>query len=93
MTMHPQFAQLTDHWFMRAFNYTGSIDEFRYRYLMEKDHSVIHAAVYSRFCYEAATDVVERDFPWNDEGVAQLKEWMQHALDTFTATGKMPVIE
>ena len=91
--MHPQFAQLTNQWFMRAFNYTGSIGEFRYRYLMEKDHSTIHTAVYSRFCYQAATDVVERDFPWTDEGVEALKVWMQQAYDTFTATGKMPEIE
>ena len=90
--MHPQFAQLTNQWFMRAFNYTGSIGEFRYRYLMEKDHSTIHTAVYSRFCYQAATDVVERDFPWTDEGVEALKAWMQQAYDTFTATGKMPEI-
>ena len=90
--MHPQFARLNDQWFMRAFNYTGSIGDFRYRYLMEKDHSVIHTAVYSRLCYEAATDVVERDFPWNDEGVEQLKAWMQHALETFEATGRMPEI-
>ena len=88
--MHPQFSQLTNHWFMRAFNYTGSIGQFRYRYLMEKDHSTIHTAVYTRFCYEVATDVVERDFPWNDEGVEQLKAWMQSALETFAATGKMP---
>ena len=91
--MHPQFSQLTNQWFMRAFNYTGSIGEFRYRYLMEKDHSTIHTAVYTHFCYEVATDVVERDFPWDDEGVEQLKAWMQHALDTYTASGKLPAIE
>ena len=88
--MHPQFAQLTPQWFKRAFVYTGSIGDFRYRYLMEKDHSAIHVAVYSRFCYEAATDVVEKDFPWDDEGVEQLKAWMQSALETFETTGKMP---
>ena len=90
--MHPQFAQLTARWFLRAFNYTGSIGDFRYRYLMEKDHSAIHAAVYTRLCYEAATDVVERDFAWTDEGVEQLKAWMQTMLDAFTATGKIPEI-
>ena len=88
--MHPQFAQLTARWFLRAFNYTGSIGDFRYRYLMEKDHSAIHAAVYTRLCYEAATDVVEKDFPWDDAGVEQLKAWMQTMLETFETTGKMP---
>ena len=90
--MHPQFAQLTARWFLRAFNYTGSIGDFRYRYLMEKDHSAIHAAVYTRLCYEAATDVVERDFAWTDEGVEELKAGMQAMLDAFSATGKIPEI-
>ena len=91
--MHPQFAQLNNQWFMRAFNYTGSIGAFRYRYLMEKDHSVIHTAVYTRLCYEAATDVVERDFAWDDAGVEQLKAWMQQALETYETTGKLPKYE
>jgi hypothetical protein len=91
--MHPQFSQLTNQWFMRAFNYTGSIGNFRYRYLMEKDHSVIHTAVYTRLCYEAATDVVERDFPWDDEGVEQLKAWMQLALETYEKSGALPKYE
>ena len=88
--MHPQFEQLTSRWFLRAFNYTGSIGEFRYRYLMEKDRSAIHAAVYTRFCYEAATDVCERSFPWTDEGVEELKAWMQRAYEMFVETGKVP---
>ena len=93
MTMHPQFAQLTNQWFMRAFNYTGSIGEFRYRYLMEKDHSAIHAAVYSHFCYEVATDVVEKDFVWDEAGVEELKTWMQAMLDAFTRSGTIEKVE
>ncbi len=88
--MHPQFEQLNERWFLRAFNYTGSIGDFRYRYLMEKDRSAIHTAVYTKLCYEAATDVCERSFPWTEEGVAQLKAWMQSAYDTFAETGKVP---
>ena len=57
---------------------------------MEKDRSAIHTAVYTKLCYEAATDVCERSFPWTDEGVEQLKAWMQSAYDTFAATGKVP---
>ena len=88
--MHPQFSQLTLQWFKRAFNYTGSIGDFRYRYLMEKDRSAIHTAVYTRLCYEAATDVCERSFPWTDEGVEALKAWMQSAYEMFMETGKVP---
>ena len=46
--MHPQFSQLTLQWFKRAFNYTGSIGDFRYRYLMEKDRSAIHMHIFAR---------------------------------------------
>ena len=34
--MHPQFAALTPRWFKRAFVYTGSIGEFRYRFATDK---------------------------------------------------------
>ena len=51
-TMHEQFQPLTVQWFKRAFVYTGSIGDFRYRYATDKD--VIHAAAYSTYCYEGA---------------------------------------
>ena len=43
--MHPQFAALTPRWFKRAFVYTGSIGEFRYRFATDKDAGLLHAAV------------------------------------------------
>ena len=61
--MHPQFAELTPRWFKRAFVYTGSIGDFRYRFDMEKEKNTLHTAVYSVYCYEAAQDRQERDFP------------------------------
>ena len=66
--MHPQFAELTPTWFNRAFVYTGSIGEFRYRFAGDKDNGVLHTAVYSNLCYELAQDKEERDFPWNEAG-------------------------
>jgi hypothetical protein len=84
--MHPQFAELTPRWFHRAFVYTGSIGDFRYRFAHD-DNTTLHAAVYSRVCYEAAGDVHQRDFPWNDEGVEALKRWLQTQYDAFTQTG------
>ena len=81
--MHPDFAQLTPQWFKRAFVYTGSIGDFRYRFQHDKDGDMIHAAVYSVYCYEKATDVVEASFPWDDDGVAALQKWLQERLDTF----------
>ena len=75
--MHPQFTELTPRWFKRAFIYTGSIGEFRYRFNNDAKENVIHAAVYSQLCYELAADVVEQDFPWDDDGVEALKAWLQ----------------
>ncbi|MDO4810773.1 MAG: hypothetical protein Q3985_02390 [Eubacteriales bacterium] len=83
--MHPQFDVLTPHWFNRAFVYTGSIGDFRYRFATDKDNKQLHAAVYSMYCYEVATDVREQDFSWDNEGVEQLKQWLQKEYDTFCA--------
>ena len=91
--MHPQFAQLTPNWFYRAFIYTGSIGEFRYRFQHEQGGDTIHASVYSRICYELASDAVNRDFAWNEEGVAQLQQWLQHAWETYEKTGAVPAEE
>lgn len=74
--MNDFIASLTPNFFNRAFNYTGSIGDFRFRFLHEgKD--VIHAAAYSKLCYEKADDVVEQDFPWTEEGVEELKQWLE----------------
>ena len=79
--MHPQFQQLTPTWFNRAYVYTGSIGDFRYRYATDKD--VIHVATYSVYCYEVAQDKTERDFPWTEHGVVELKNWMQSQYEAF----------
>ena len=87
--MHPQFSQLTVQWFYRAYIYTGSIGEFRYRYDIDRKNRQIHVAIYSHYCYEVATDTVYRDFDWDETGVPQLQQWMQEKLEQFQATGKM----
>lgn len=48
--MHPNFSQLTPRWFKRAFVYTGNIDDFRYRFEMDKDNGLLHTAVYTVYC-------------------------------------------
>ena len=83
--MHPQFAEFTPRWFKRAFVYTGSIGEFRYRFATDKDAGLLHAAVYSQLCYELARDVEEQDFPWDDDGVQQLQGWLQSHYDAYCA--------
>ena len=86
--MHPQFAELTPNWFNRAFIYTGSIGEFRYRFDGDKDAGLLHTAVYSNVCYELAQDKEERDFPWNEEGVEALKGWLQEKYEAYVSAAR-----
>ncbi len=86
--MHPQFSELTPRWFKRAFVYTGSIGDFRYRFATDKAQQLLHAAVYTVYCFEAATDVQQRDFPWDEAGVAQLKQWLQEHYERFLQMGQ-----
>ena len=83
--MHPQFAQLTPQWFKRAFVYTGSIGDFRYRYATDKDNQQLHVAIYTVYCYEVAKDVQVRDFSWDESGVEELKQWLQSSYEAFLA--------
>ena len=86
------FAQMTTSWFNRATFYTGSVGpfnhDFRFRYeqdLSDKEHPLLRAATYSQVCYELATDVEKRDFPWDDAGVEALKQWFQNQYERFAA--------
>ena len=81
--MHPQFSELTPRWFDRAYIYTGSIGEFRYRFAGDKDAGILHASVYSNVCYELACDKEEQDFPWDEPGVEALKTWLQEKYETY----------
>lgn len=81
--MHPHFEVLTPKWFNRANVYTGSIGDFRYRFATDKKEKRLHAAVYTVYCYEVANDVQEAEFPWDEEGVVALKQWMQEKYDAF----------
>lgn len=86
--MHPQFAELTPNWFNRAFIYTGSIGEFRYRFDGDKDAGILHTAVYSNICYELAQDKEERDFTWDEAGVETLKAWLQEKYEAYCTAQK-----
>ncbi|MCI2057701.1 MAG: hypothetical protein LKJ80_00625 [Oscillibacter sp.] len=81
------FSRLTPAWLKRAYVYTGSVgpfgSDFRYRWEVDEKEHAIHAAVYSRVCYELAQDVEKRDFSWDDAGVEALKEWLQSRCDAF----------
>ena len=39
--------------------------------------------MYTVYCYEAARDVQEQDFPWDEDGVSALKAWLQEKYEAF----------
>lgn len=81
--MHPNFSELTPQWFKRAFNYTGSIQDFRYRFIQVKDPRSIEVSVYTKFCYEVASDIQTETFPWDDDGIEALKQWIQGKYEEY----------
>lgn len=88
------FSRLTPAWLHRAYVYTGSVgplwNDFRFRLVQDGDNNQVHAAVYSRVCYELAEDKEERDFSWDDAGVESLKNWLQERYETFAAANGLP---
>lgn len=88
------FSQMTPAWFHRAYVYNGSVgpfrNDFRFRLAHDAEGEVIHAAAYSKVCYELAEDKQERDFAWTDEGVEELKQWLQSRYEGYAAANGLP---
>ena len=55
----------------------------------DKDNGLLHTAVYTVYCFEVAKDVQQQDFPWDDQGVEQLKAWLQERYDHYTREGSL----
>ncbi len=87
--MQEAFEQLTLNGLNRAYVYNGSIGrmkhDFRYRLEQDEKEQIIHAAAYSKICYEKADDIQKQDFPWSEEGVEELKQWLQSCYEAFAA--------
>lgn len=79
--MERHFDYMTPTWFKRAHLYTGSLGALRYRFEMDEKNGSIAAAVYSGACYEAAQDVVERAFSWDEDGTKDLRDWLEAAYE------------
>ena len=81
------FSCLTPAWLQRAHVYTGSVglpgNDFRFRLAMDGKEKTVHAAAYSKVCFELASDVRQRDFSWDEDGTAALREWLQAEYDAF----------
>lgn len=87
--MEAVFQQLTPISLNRAYLFNGSVGpafhDFRFRIEQDEKEKLIHAAAYSKVCYEKADDVEKRDFPWDESGVAELREWLQAGYEAFCA--------
>lgn len=92
MRMEKAFETITPRWLNRAFLYSGSIGptfhDFRYRMEHNDKEKIIHAATYSKACFEKAEDVEQRDFAWDESGVADMKQWFQHQYEAFVLREK-----
>lgn len=85
--MEPFFQQLTPRWFQRAHVYTGSIGpcfhDFRFRFVQDEKEQQITASLYRDKCFEAAEHVETQQFPWTEEGVESLKQWLEDAFQRW----------
>ena len=83
--MERKFDFLNMQFFTRASVYPGSIGTFRYRFQrngwLNKEDSTIQVWVYENVCFEQAQDVETETFPWTEEGVETLKNWLEEKLE------------
>lgn len=80
--MEDAFGFLNAEFFKRAAVFPGSVGSFRYRFQTEgrRDEGRIQAWVYENVCFELARDAETETFPWTEEGVTALKDWLGKKL-------------
>lgn len=80
--MDGAFDFLTLDFFTRAEVFPGSLGTFRYRFRRTgwMGDGEIQAWVYENVCFELAKDVETETFPWTEEGVSALKNWLGKKL-------------
>ena len=69
--------------FTKAAIYPGSIGTFRYRFQREgwtDGKGTLTVWVYENTSFELAKDVESQTFPWTEEGVEQVKAWLEEKL-------------
>ena len=78
------FDHLNVAFFTKAAIYPGSIGTFRYRFQREgwtDGKGVLTVWVYENTSFELAKDVESQTFPWTEEGVEQVKVWLEQKLE------------
>lgn len=80
--MGAAFDFLNVDFFTRASVFPGSLGTFRYRFQRTGwiGDGEIQAWVYENVCFELAKDVETETFPWTEEGVAALRDWLGRKL-------------
>ena len=80
--MENSFDFLNMNFFTKASVYPGSIGTFRYRFQrtgwMEDGSTQVW--VYENTSFELAQDVETETFPWTEEGVEQIRAWLEQKL-------------
>ena len=80
--METAFDFLTMEFFTRASVFPGSLGTVRYRFQRTgwMGDGQLQAWVYENVSFELAKKVETASFPWTEEGVAALKDWLQEKL-------------
>ena len=79
--MEQHFEFLDMNFFTRASVFPGSLGTFRYRFKrtgwLNKPESEIQVWVYENTSFELAQEIETETFPWTEEGVEQIKAWLE----------------
>ena len=82
--MTSDFAFLTPGFFTRAEIWPGSLGTFRYRFQrtgwLGSPDAQIQAWVYENISFELAQQIETQTFPWTEEGVDALRQWLREKL-------------
>ena len=80
--MDDSFAFLNMSFFTKAAVYPGSLGTFRYRFQRTgwMGDGTLQAWVYENTSFELAGDVETETFPWTEEGVEALRQWLRQKV-------------
>ena len=80
--MNGNAAFLNMSFFTKASVYPGSLGTFRYRFQRTgwMGDGSIQAWVYENTSFELAQNVETETFPWTEEGVEQIRVWLEQKL-------------
>ena len=82
--MEDPFAFLTLNFLKKSEIFPGSLGTFRYRFQREgwtDGKGTLTVWVYENTSFELAKDVESQTFPWTEEGVEQVKAWLEQKLE------------